>query len=299
MKYLDYKERRQQGTYEFPLAFYHMYPGGPRYEMTCHWHPEYEIIRIIQGSFRLTLDGQPYLASPGDVLFIHAGVLHGGIPEHCIYECIVFDLKLLIGGNHICNKWLQRLINNEIRLPVCFSGIDEETDRTAQELFTLLHNRSRGFEFMTQGMLYQLLGLLYGAKQYRSHDEKKPAGRKYIDRLKGVITYIEDHYTEEVTLDTMAEIADLNPRYFCRFFKKLTDRTPIEYLNYYRIESACRRLLKDEASVTEIAYGCGFNDSSYFIKVFHEIKGMTPGQYRELEAGEEAERAAAKGQGGY
>ena len=292
MKYLDYKERRQQGTYEFPLAFYHMDPTGHRYQMTCHWHPEYEIIRIIQGSFRLTLDGQLYLAGQGDILFIHAGVLHGGIPDHCIYECIVFDPKLLLGGNHICNKWLSRLIKNEIRLPVLFSGIDREIDRTARELFSLLNNRSRGFEFMTQGMLYQLLGLLYGLEQYHCHDGKKPAGRRYIERLKGVITYIENHYTEVITLETMAEIADLNPRYFCRFFKKLTDRTPIEYLNYYRIECACRQLLDGAASVTENAYSCGFNDSSYFIKVFHDTKGMTPKQFQELGEGEGADRAA-------
>jgi hypothetical protein len=100
MKYLDYKERRQQGTYDFPLAFYHMDPTGHRYQMTCHWHPEYEIIRIIQGSFRLTLDGQLYLAGQGDILFILQGFCMGGfrttasmnalcsIPSYCLAETI-------------------------------------------------------------------------------------------------------------------------------------------------------------------------------------------------------------------
>ncbi len=278
---MDFKERRQQGTYEFPLAFYRMDPDSRRYQMTCHWHPEYEIIRIIEGSFRLTLDGELYLAGEGDILFVHAGVLHGGIPDHCIYECVVFDPKLLLGGNHICNKWLQRLIGNEIRLPVLLSGIDEGIDRMAKELFSLLHSRSRGYEFMAQGVLYQVMGLLYSLEQYSGYDRKNPASQKYIERLKDVITYMEKHYTEVITLEALAEIADLNPRYFCRFFKKLTDRTPIEYLNYYRIECACRRLLDGDASVTEIAYDCGFNDSSYFIKVFHDARGMTPRQYRD------------------
>ncbi|MDF2486288.1 MAG: AraC family transcriptional regulator [Herbinix sp.] len=283
MRYLDYKEHRQQGTYEFPLAFYQMGIEDYRYQMTYHWHTEYEIILIKEGNFRLTLDGQLYQGQKGDIYFVPAGVLHGGVPEGCIYECIVFDMKLLLGGNHICNKWLQKIIKKELRLPFIISELDVIITQTALSLFSLLEKQERGYEFLVQGSLYQLFGLLYEFGCYSKYEELYHEYGKYMDRLKRVITYIEDNYTETITLDSLSEIADLNPRYFCRFFKKLTDRTPIEYLNYYRIECACSQLIDRELPITEVAYNCGFNDSSYFIKVFHDAKGMTPRQYRKLE----------------
>ena len=68
--------------------------------------------------------------------------------------------------------------------------------------------------------------------------------------------------------------------YFCRLFKAVTDKTPMEYLNSYRIEKAAAKLLSTDESVTDIAYSCGFNDLSYFIKVFRDFKGISPKQFR-------------------
>ncbi|HIS78887.1 MAG TPA: helix-turn-helix transcriptional regulator, partial [Candidatus Caccousia stercoris] len=65
----------------------------------------------------------------------------------------------------------------------------------------------------------------------------------------------------------------------CRYFKELTHRTPIDYLNYYRIEVACEQMVYSHRALTEIAYDCGFTDSSYFIKVFRHYKHMSPTQY--------------------
>ncbi len=283
MKYLDYKEHRQQGTIEFPLAFYHMEPTDLRYQMTYHWHPEYEIILIKEGSFHLTLDGEVLQAKQGDIYFIPAGVLHGGVPENCIYECIVFDLKLLIGGNQTCNKLLQRMMEEEIYSPLILSDIDTRINETIKTLFRLCRKQSRGYEFMIQGCLFQLMGILCELSSSLKKNESHRETVWYINRLKEVILYIENNYTEAITLESMAKTADLNPRYFCRFFKKLTNRTPIEYLNYYRIECACNQLKERALSITEIAHNCGFNDSSYFIKVFRASKGLTPRQYRMLE----------------
>ena len=71
----------------------------------------------------------------------------------------------------------------------------------------------------------------------------------------------------------------MNPKYFCRFFRQITLRTPIDYLNYYRIECAREQLAATDASITEVALGCGFNDISYFTKTFKKYMGLTPRQY--------------------
>ena len=70
--------------------------------------------------------------------------------------------------------------------------------------------------------------------------------------------------------------------YFCRLFKQYTGKTPIEYLNNYRIEQAAKLLIETNDSITDIAFDCGFENTSYFIRKFKAQKSATPKQYRTL-----------------
>ena len=88
---LDRNEDRLRGTYDFPFEFHHIDHNHPRYVMSYHWHVEYEIIRILDGSLTVTLDEKSFTATAGDIIFVHSGILHSGIPEDCVYQCIVFD----------------------------------------------------------------------------------------------------------------------------------------------------------------------------------------------------------------
>ena len=103
---------------------------------------------------------------------------------------------------------------------------------------------------------------------------------KKILKLKRALLYIRKSYSAQITLLDMAKEAEMSPKYFCTFFKEMTGKSPVEYLKIYRIEKASRKLLNTDEHVTDIAYSCGFNDLSYFIKTFKEIKNITPAQYR-------------------
>ena len=85
-----------------------------------------------------------------------------------------------------------------------------------------------------------------------------------------------------LTLEEISGSVNMSPKYFCRFFHEMTHRTPIDYLNYYRIERACYQLITTNLSITEIAYASGFNDLSYFIKTFKKYKGTTPKKYLKI-----------------
>ena len=95
-----------------------------------------------------------------------------------------------------------------------------------------------------------------------------------------MLAYIRDNYESTITLQELADVAGMAPRYFCRAFSSMTGKTPIEYINYYRIEQAGERLLLTDDSVTEIALSCGFNDMSYFSKTFAKYKGVCPSVFR-------------------
>jgi len=279
MKYFEYREHRQQGTFDFPVEYYHIEPSHIRYQMPYHWHPEYEIIRILEGTFQLTLDDKTFVANKGDILFLQDGTLHGGIPENCIYECLVFNMNILLKENNICSKFLQRVIRHEItiqqQLPGNLSGIKNTIDN----LFLVMSEKKTGYEFLTQGYLYQLLGLLVGQHLYTVNISETRISQQHVMVFKRVLSYIENNYSKHISLEDLSKISGMNPKYFCRFFREMSYHTPIEYLNYFRIECACEQLSTTNNTIIEVALNCGFNDISYFIKTFRKYKGITPKQY--------------------
>ena len=278
MKYIDYKEHRTQGTFNFPIAFYRESPRTPRYYMPYHWHTHYEILRVISGSFQLTLDNDIKVYNAGDIVFITDGVLHGGTPNNCLYECIVFDLQFLLKDNHACSKIIQDIINHKIMIHTLLSEHSQSIRQVVENLCDALSSKKTGYEFMTQGYLFQLIGLIMQEHLYDEQITDDVAFER-LNSIKDVLTYISENYYNNVSLDDLAKVAGMNPKYFCRYFRSMTDRTPIDYLNYYRIESACEMLSTKNISIKEAAISCGFNDDSYFIKIFHKYKGITPKQF--------------------
>ena len=284
MKYLDYKEQRQQGTFNFPIAFYHEVPHSPRYYMPYHWHRHYEIIRIISGAFHLTLNNDTRIYHEGDVIFITDGTLHGGNPQDhtCVYDCIVFDLQILLQDNHACSKNIHDIMDHKITIHNLLSERSPAVLPIVDNLTLALSGKKTGYEFMTQGYLYQLIGTILEEHLYEE-DVKDIKAARHLNSIKNVLAYIAENYDSSISLDNLAKIAGMNPKYFCRSFRSMTERTPIDYLNYYRIECACEMLSTKDISIKETAISCGFNDESYFIKTFHKYKGITPKQFMKAE----------------
>ena len=73
----------------------------------------------------------------------------------------------------------------------------------------------------------------------------------------------------------------MTPKYFCRFFKEATHRTPMDYVAFYRVEMACYAFAMTDRSVTDVALDMGYADPNYFIRSFKKYKGVTPGHYRQ------------------
>ncbi len=278
MKYIDYQERIKQGTFNFPIAFYHQTPRSPRYHMQYHWHIHYELIRIISGTFQLNLENDTNVYRPGDVIFISSGMLHGGTPHDCIYECIVFDLQILLKDNHACSKLIRDIIDHKIRVHTLLSEKSDTILPITKDLCHALSCRKTGYEFMIQGYLYHLLGTIIHEHLYDETRQDSISAER-LASIKNVLSYISENYYQNISLETLSRIAGMNPKYFCRYFRSITERTPIDYLNYYRIECACEMLSTKDISVKEVAISCGFNDESYFIKTFNKYKGITPKQF--------------------
>lgn len=279
MQYINYRESRQRGTVDFPLEYHHVSPAHPQYNMALHWHVEFELIRILKGSFKIIIDDRAFFVPAGSFIFIPAGALHEGIPYDCEYECLVFDMNIMMNKTDSCCKLIRKIIDHEVETEYVYTGSYNDLHHSVWTLFDALASKKEGYQLTALGSLYQVIGMIFSEKHYNPAPIRSRRSHRRIVQLKQALEYIEAAYNRQVTLQEMADSIKMSPKYFCRFFQEMTHRTPVDYLNYYRIERACYQLLTTDQSITEVAYNSGFNDLSYFIKTFKKYKGTTPKQY--------------------
>ena len=101
-----------------------------------------------------------------------------------------------------------------------------------------------------------------------------------IDLIKKILNYIHENYNDKIYIEDLALEANMNVKYFCRFFKSVIGKTPVEYINSYRIEKATELLQTETLSISNIALSVGIDNFSYFVKQFKKYKNCTPSQYR-------------------
>ena len=274
-----FNELKQHGTADFPFELYQVSEGHPKYEMAFHWHSNLELVWVKSGELTLTLDNRPIILQSGEVAIVNSEIVHGATPTNCQYECIVFNLAFLRTGNTACDAFLDDLLSHNAYL--CERPTDKATVGLIKNIFQTIAATSAGTEFKVLGLFHTLLGEMQQKNQFtaylppsKGHDEKK------VVKLKTVLKYIRDNFDKDVTLEDMSAVAGFSCKYFCKFFKDMTGTTPINYLLTYRIERAARKLLGSDLSVTQIAFDCGFNDLSYFIKTFKAFKNTSPKEYR-------------------
>ena len=249
--------------------------------MPFHWHIEHEMILVLQGVLHLSVDGTTYDLHQGDCMILSDGSIHGGRPEDCIYECVVFDLERFLTGAGICSQKLEGLLQAGARLEAVFSEGTPAAE-FVNKLFQAMETEQPGYEFTTMGCLWQLLGEMLLHKLYRPPLVETAREIRWEQSVKRVLRRIRTDYATPLTLEDLAGEAALEPKYFCRVFRQITGRTPIDYLNYYRVECAAELLRSTNDSITDIALACGFGDISYFGRVFRSHKGQTPKEYRKV-----------------
>ena len=275
-----YNELLQRGTTDFPMELYQVDKNHPRYEMEAHWHSEIELMRVISGKLTVKLNNNKYTAHPGDVVFVNSETVHSASPEDAVYDCIVMHLHYLNANDEGCRFFIENLLSQEYRIKEYSPAGDNKFNNAINFIFDSLRDKPPGYKFSVIGAMYSLFGVVLDEGIYSARAGHSPADEKSVVKLKNVLTYMRENYDKQLSLEDMAKSAGMSPKYFCLFFRNMTGKTPLEYLNGYRVEKASKELIKTYKTVTEIAYACGFNDLSYFIKTFKKHKGVTPAKFR-------------------
>lgn len=279
MRYSEYVEKKKRGSEGFPLQYYYLDPQQPPYVMETHWHSELEIIRVLSGRFDVYLDNELFTLNAGDFVFVNPGTLHRGIPTQCVYECIVFDLNMLRRrSGDAAERLLAPIAKGDFHIREEVQAGPLALVEAVGRLFTTVSTPDPYLELHTFSALFEIFALLYSSGCVIPSGKAKRSSQ--VERISTLLDWIDEHYAEQLSLDRLAEVSGLSKKYICRIFKKYTDRTPIGYINEIRIENACYELTNAEASITDIAYNNGFEDVSYFSKLFKSHKGVSPSEYK-------------------
>ena len=272
-------EEKPHGMPDFPVQFYHVDKNHPRYEMTLHWHREFEVVRVLSGVLKLYLNNKEQALRAGEIAFIGSGVLHRAEPSDAVYECVVFDLNMLCRhGSGRITGYILPLLSDGVEIS-CVGMGDGAIFDIVSAFFDCLSGEGPYFELLAYGRAAEMVYLLYTENKIRLGEKHIPFGHRR-QMIATLVEWIEGNYTERITLRALAEIAKTNEKYLCRLFKEYTGKSPVDYVNGLRVERACLRIAEENRTITEAAFDSGFNDMSYFCKIFKRYKGMTPREYR-------------------
>ena len=134
--------------------------------------------------------------------------------------------------------------------------------------------------YVSLSFLFHFFALLYKNNLIEQQINKSLLTVNTMDKIKSVLNYINEHYTEDITINTLANICDYSEYHFMRFFKKYTGKTCIQFIKNYRLEKAYNLLKNTDLPVTQISFDVGFSNVSYFIRSFKEKYKVTPKELR-------------------
>ena len=287
-EYQNYHETKSHTASEFP---YNTYLCSIPLDFTLvplHWHAELEIVVIKKGTGLISVDFEKRTVSSGDIVFIRPGQLHSieqNGARKMEYENIILKPELLISGEaDLCaRQFITPLMKGELRcvtfLTPAVPGYPEISDCISR-IDQLCAKRPDGYQLAVKGFLFQLVFLLLSHRQKKS---TSPALQtKSLEKIKTILKYVEEHYADHITIDDMAAITFYSKSHFMKFFKAHMGTGFIEYLNDYRLTIAERLLRTSDATVLEIAEKSGFDNLSYFNRMFKRKYGQSPGKQRKL-----------------
>ena len=281
------KEERRHGTPVYPVSLYEITCSPDHPLLDLHWHDELEFLLVTEGRASFRVDANDYELSAGEAIFVNSGLLHSGSvvgDEPCSFVAVVFHPSLFGNGSidYLFDQYIVPIIQETLRLPVHLRRRSEPETELLDTLYRMdKANREKRLasEMEIKGLLFYCLSRMLMLSEPTTGLRRDQDGYR-IERLKAVIAHIEQHYAEPITLQQLAGIACMSESYFCRFFKKITTKSPVEYMNGYRVQQAAARLRSTDDKMMEIALDVGFNSLSYFNVVFRGRYGCTPSEYR-------------------
>ena len=239
-----------------------------------HWHELFEICQVKSGTCSFLIDGIVYEASVGDVVVINERVVHNFIisSDKANIRLIQFPLKMFLNSGTTLKRIKPHIKVDEINK---IDGLIEKLDN----LFSMIKSESPIEDIDNNPFVQSITAAFYFLlMKYFTDETNDPSTRKERRDFFSIVQYINDHISENITIQSIAK-----ELYFSRgktsvVFEKYSGMTINEYINVRRIKKV-NHMLNEDLSVTEAAFECGFQNMRTFNNIYKKIMGITPSEY--------------------
>jgi len=252
-----------------------------------HYHPEYEIVLVLESTGKKFVGSNISNFKPGDLCMIGAYLPHYYRNDEQYYakdtsirarSLVIHFLEDFMGGNFFDLPECQSIKNLLERSKLGLNFGPETVKKVAAKI--------KGLQFLT-GInrlleLISVLAILSESEDMQELTTNSMSLQNEVDsaRINGVLSFIVQNYQQEIHLSEVAKLANMSESAFSRYFKKRTRRTFSEFIAEIRIEHACKLLVQDKMSISAVALESGFNNLSNFNRQFKLLKKTTPLAYR-------------------
>lgn len=274
------------GTPAFPIAFFD--DDLTQVTVPPHWHDEFEIVIVTKGIVHVRIAGTLFTLSAGEGYFANSGILHAGDLKTKTghQHALVFSPKIISRGEDLIWQSCVAPVFKNPRLPYVRLSPSEPWKKEILQLADKAWDQGaydkENYPLQVRHCLSQAFSLL-AAHRDIVEGELLYASKYQRDevRMKKMLLFIEKNYAEEISMDAIAQSAEISISTCLRLFKRALGTTPVGYLIGCRLQKAAEELKRmDGKSIAEIAYSCGFSDASYFNRCFRKTYAMTPTEYR-------------------
>lgn len=282
-------ETLEHDVLDLPIIF--LYDEVEKYNqgyIKWHWHPEMQFFVVRDNPVEVFVEDRRIVLRKGEGMWINSNRMHmikclEGMHSAMLWTVLMLPEFISQKTSPIYKKYIQPWIEDaELSYVLFLESIawHEEAVELLVLAFELLEKRAFGYEMSVHNCISRLwLTMLEHQKEVPKQVISATELHSQT-RLKTMASYIHKNYAQHITLIQIADSAHVSKSECIRCFKKNLDVTPIQYLTEYRLEAAEKILLSSDDMINTIAARCGFEDFSYFARLFKERYGSTPSKYR-------------------
>jgi len=255
---------------------------NPNTKPYWHYHPEVELVYIERGSGTRYVGNHISMFDDGDLILLGPNIPHFGYEfglQGINDEVVLQFKKDLIKSTAQFIPEMEAIgaLVAKAKSGISFFG---ETKKFVGNELVLMENQSPFDRLISMFKVLQYLSQSEEFNVLNADGVTLIIQNQNEDRINKVYQYVKENYESEITLQQISEIALLTVPAFCRYFKKHTKKTFIQFVNEFRIRQAIRLIAEGNKSISEISSEVGFNNFSHFNKHFKRITGESPSKYK-------------------
>lgn len=242
------------------------------YKVSRHWHRSVEIFLVLEGTMDFYINTELFTLGMGQFILVNPNEVHS---IDCPYPNFTIVMQ-------IPSSLFETYVGNMESMLFCRScpAQDAQLVDLISNIYKSNENKQCGYQFRMLSDFYQLLYLMVKSYRILEVDEERRRQNKNLEKLSKITDYVNENYTEDLTLEGVARVFGYSPTYLSKMFHKYAGVNYKSYVLDLRTEAGYRLLMNTRQSVLEIAIECGFPDSRSFANAFRKRYGMAPTEYR-------------------